>query len=215
VIEFPPNWATGVAFVTSGPLPRGIQPHQLRRFRRLIAVDGGLRHCQKLGLTPDLAIGDFDSVQLPAHPDFPVIGAPRDKDLTDLEMALEQELDGWGAIFGGIGARADHTATHLLLLQRHPGKLFIMAPNELTFAFEGTFQFSCHPGQLVSLIPLYGPSKLRTEGLHWELRDEQLDLNRIGISNRCTGPHCTVHAQGTILCSLHRPARKPSTWLPE
>jgi thiamine pyrophosphokinase len=208
------KFQTGVAFITSGPLPRtGLKKH-LQRYSRRIAVDGGLRHLQALHLQPDLAIGDFDSIPAPANPPYPLITQPSDKDQTDLELALHQELTphNWGAIFGSVGGRIDHSATHLLLLARHPTRLFFISPKELVFAFQGTLHLNTMPGQMVSLIPLYGPTRVRTEGLHWELHDEVLDLKRIGISNRCEGRSCTIAADGVLLCSLHRAGRREAGW---
>jgi thiamine pyrophosphokinase len=209
------DWQSGVALITSGPLPRAGLAAHLQRYGRRIAVDGGLRHCQAMGIVPDLAIGDFDSVPIPVNPPFPLITAPCDKDQTDLEMALAHELtaERWGAIFGSVGGRFDHTATHFLLLARHPRRLFLISPKELVFATQGTLELETLPGQMISLIPLYGPAQLQTQGLHWELHHEQLDIDRIGISNRATGRRCTISVtQGTILCCLHRTGSKPAVW---
>jgi len=63
----------------------------------LIAVDGGLHHLKRLGLKPDLLIGDLDSVD--ANELAEVIDAGIEvqrflpaKDQTDLELALEYTL---------------------------------------------------------------------------------------------------------------------------
>jgi thiamine pyrophosphokinase len=51
------------------PAPERVRD-QLTRDDFLIAVDGGLRHLESLGLTPDLIIGDLDSIdqaQLQLH----------------------------------------------------------------------------------------------------------------------------------------------------
>jgi thiamine pyrophosphokinase len=61
----------------------------------VIAADGGLRHAARLGLAPDLLVGDLDSVaptDLDAYPGLPVERHPTDKDALDLELALDAAL---------------------------------------------------------------------------------------------------------------------------
>ena len=53
----------------------------------IITTDGSSVEALKLGITPDLAIGDFDSGEL--NKDLPNIKIyPKMKDETDLELAL-------------------------------------------------------------------------------------------------------------------------------
>ena len=53
----------------------------------IIAADAGFRLCRELGLTPDLLLGDFDSMEEPkdfAH----LIRVPVEKDDTDTMLGL-------------------------------------------------------------------------------------------------------------------------------
>ena len=81
----------------------------------IIAADGGYRHCQEAGLTPNLLLGDFDSLDtLP--PSVEVLRYPVDKDDTDSMLALKLGLDrGFTTfhIYGGTGGRMDHTLANL------------------------------------------------------------------------------------------------------
>src|SRR5690606_4005782 len=59
----------------------------------VLAANGGSRHVQALGLTPDLVIGDLDSISPALREQFEAQGvamrqAPVRKDETDLELAL-------------------------------------------------------------------------------------------------------------------------------
>jgi thiamine pyrophosphokinase len=59
----------------------------------VIAADGGARHCLKLGIKPQVVIGDFDSLTRDELATFEKSGTkliryPVDKDETDLELAL-------------------------------------------------------------------------------------------------------------------------------
>ena len=83
----------------------------------VIAADGGLQHTEKLGLRPDVILGDFDS--LGYIPDqgqvFPV-----QKDDTDSMLAVRQGLQ-MGCrrfLFYGCldGPRLDHTAANFQVL---------------------------------------------------------------------------------------------------
>ena len=80
----------------------------------LIAADGGLAHVQALGLTPDIILGDFDSLgYVPEGANvFPVR-----KDDTDTMLAIRRGLElGYHnfLIYGGLdGPRLDHTLANI------------------------------------------------------------------------------------------------------
>ena len=98
----------------------------------LIAADGGLDHLKKLGLTPDVIIGDFDSVadvcEMPGE--IEVIRYPTEKDETDSYLAYRLGYErGFREfhIYGGTGGREDHTFANYCLL--------LKAKNENSSAF--------------------------------------------------------------------------------
>jgi thiamine pyrophosphokinase len=85
----------------------------------VIAADAGYRICQREGITPDLLLGDFDSMEEPA--DFPNIRrVPVEKDDTDTMLAAREAVQqGCEAVFlyGGTGGRrTDHTLANLQTL---------------------------------------------------------------------------------------------------
>jgi thiamine pyrophosphokinase len=72
-----------------------LQYRKLCRGRYKIAVDGGYRFFQRTGLSPDMILGDFDSLkQLPKEipPHIKIITHPENKDKTDSHLALEHCL---------------------------------------------------------------------------------------------------------------------------
>ena len=82
----------------------------------VIAADGGWRWCRSAGLTPDLLLGDFDSLgEVPAFDH--ILRVPVEKDDTDTGLALREGLRrGCGEffIYGGTGGRRlDHTLANL------------------------------------------------------------------------------------------------------
>ena len=84
----------------------------------VIAADGGLRHTEKLGLTPDAVLGDFDSLG------FCPEGAnvfPVEKDDTDAMLAVRLGLERGCEeflLYGSLdGPRLDHTVANFQTLQ--------------------------------------------------------------------------------------------------
>lgn len=176
--------------------------------QRIIAVDAGLIYCKRANLTPDFLVGDFDSCPkevLDAYSEIPRTRLPRDKDETDLEVAIQEE---WKrgvetiTLFGAWGKRIDHSLTNALILGRHPGKLRMETEAETAFAICGKVELICPVGQVISLIPLYGQAKgIYTFGLKWELKNGTLDQNFVGISNVSLKPRVTIEVQdGLLLC---------------
>lgn len=87
------------------PLPPG--PEDV-----VLAADGGYRHCQTAGITPDLLLGDFDSLESERPDNIPTHTFPVEKDDTDTMLAIRYGLEqGYQTfhLYGGTGGRMDHT----------------------------------------------------------------------------------------------------------
>lgn len=85
----------------------------------VIAADAGYRVCCAAGITPDLLLGDFDSMEQPE--DFSNIHrSPVEKDDTDTMLAVKTAIDSGCKevyIYGGTGGkRLDHTIANLQTL---------------------------------------------------------------------------------------------------
>ena len=92
----------------------------------VIAADAGYHTCLKLGIRPDLLLGDFDSMPMPEY-DGAVVRLPVEKDDTDTMAAVRTALENDCKevfIYGGTGGkRLDHTLANLqtLLFLRRQG----------------------------------------------------------------------------------------------
>lgn len=158
----------------------------------VVAADGGARRCAEWGIVPHLTVGDLDSAT------GATAGAierhPRDKDETDLELALVAALERGATdivLIGALGGpRRDHDATNLLLLA-HPRHARI----RLSAVCGGTRVRALHGGDelalegqvadIVTLVPVAGDAEgIETEGLRYALRGGSLTFGSArGVSN--------------------------------
>jgi thiamine pyrophosphokinase len=164
----------------------------------IIAADGGTHHCIRLGIKPDLVVGDFDSLDEPEIAYLQTAGAylvrydPR-KDFTDLELALEHALKNGATealVLGALGERWDQTLANLLLpAAKSLSGLEIRlldGTQEISLLRGGeTCQMEGQPGDTLSLIPLtLEANGVQTQGLEYPLHQETLYLGATrGISN--------------------------------
>ena len=83
-----------------------------------IFCDSGLKHKERLNLTPNLIIGDFDSYEEP-ETDIETIVLPCEKDDTDTFFAAKEGLKrGFDEflIIGAVGGRLDHSLGNISIL---------------------------------------------------------------------------------------------------
>jgi len=83
-----------------------------------IFCDAGLNHQEKLGITPNLIVGDFDSTEKP-NTSIETIQLPREKDDTDTFFAVKEALRRGFKDFlflGVIGNRFDHSLCNISCL---------------------------------------------------------------------------------------------------
>lgn len=87
----------------------------------IIAADSGYRNAKALGVTPALAVGDFDSMpenELPRG--IERLTVPAEKDFTDAQLAVDIAMKKGCrriTIVGGLGGRLDHTLSCLGILE--------------------------------------------------------------------------------------------------
>lgn len=165
----------------------------------VICADGGFRHMDKLGLTPDIIIGDMDSVKADLHGEKTIVYPVR-KDFTDSEIAVNYAIDNGFSdlvLIGFTGTRTDHTLTNLFLLkgisERGARAEIIDEHNIIRYAEKENI-IRGKKGDIVSIIPIGGDvSGITTEGLDYPLFSETLEFGKgRGVSNVMTGDACRI-----------------------
>ena len=193
----------------------------------VIAADSGIGHAHALGLTVDVALGDFDSVAPAALQQAVDAGAvverhPEAKDATDLELALDAALVRGARrvlVLGGHGGRLDHLLANAAVLasdrfaaveivaQMGAAVVTVIRPEA---SLVGT------PGDLVSLLAVGGPAEgVTTEGLRYPLAGEVLMPGSTrGVSNVLAGPGASVRLDRGVLLAVQPGPPEPDERTP-
>jgi len=180
----------------------------------IICADGGTHHALALGLKPNLVIGDLDSVTDAElqKADARIIQFSRDKNETDLELALNYALEQKPTsilIIAALGNRLDQTLGNISLLS--DARLATLDCRlddgvEEVFFCRDQAKAEGRRGDIVSLIPWNGAVKgISTNGLRWQLNHESLypDKTR-GISNEMLEAVAEVSVETGLLLIIHR-----------
>ncbi len=180
----------------------------------IIAVDNGLEQVAKLGLAPDLIVGDLDSVApelLARYQSCEKLLHPEQKNETDTELALSWCFQNGIAsvvICNDLKGRFDHALGIIqnILLAHHQGmEAVIESENQQAFFLQKVTSLKGKEGMLLSLLAWGGKARFEdSEGLAYPLDGLTLypHLSR-GISNRITAPAATLRlVSGEVLALL-------------
>jgi thiamine pyrophosphokinase len=182
----------------------------------VIAADGGAASLDRLGRTPDVLVGDLDSIDPTLVARLAVAGTtverhPVDKEASDTELAVELAI-GAGArsvvVLGAMGgSRLDHELANLLLLADpalagHNVRA-VRGSTRVHAVHDGErLELDGSPGELVTLLPVGGDAfGVTTEGLRWPLDRATLRMGRSrGLSNEVVASPTSVRiTNGTLL----------------
>lgn len=183
----------------------------------IICADGGARHVLALDVKPNLIIGDMDSVEKADLQKLRDDGVsiepfPRDKDETDLELAIRHAVKLRPKriiIVAALGGRLDQTIANIALLTDMRLVGFDVRLDdgvEQIFLCRDQVEVHGRSGDLVSLIP-WGTSvhHIQTQGLKWALNDEALHPEKTrGVSNEMNGDTALVSIGSGLLLIVHR-----------
>ena len=175
----------------------------------VIAADGGLRHTERSGVTPDEILGDFDSLGYVPQGSrvFPI-----EKDDTDAMLAARRGLElGYREFlfYGSLdGPRLDHTIANFQTLQfladRGAVGYLIGRDYIATVIRQETISFLAGAEGIFSLFCL-GPDAggVSIEGLHYPLTNGTLTSGfPLGVSNHFTGRPAKITVETGSLLAL-------------
>ena len=173
----------------------------------VIAADGGLMHTEKLGITPDEILGDFDSLgHIPEGANvFPV-----EKDDTDAMLAVRRGLSlGYRefVLYGSLdGPRLDHTVANFQTLQylADCGAVgYLVGETYLvTVVRDGAIHFPAGAEGTISVFCLGADAEgITLEGLYYPLNRGTLTAGfPLGVSNHFTGQEANLSVEkGSLL----------------
>ena len=104
-----------------GPIDPAAITERPEKGDMLIAADSGWNNATLLGVTPDVLMGDMDSLGDKKVPGgVEIYRVPAEKDLTDTQLAVEYALQNGArdiVIIGGLSGRLDHTVSNLAILE--------------------------------------------------------------------------------------------------
>ena len=184
----------------------------------VIAADGGLRHTENLGLTPNAVLGDFDSLG------YTPKGAgvfPVEKDDTDAMLAvrlgLRRGCDEF-LLYGSLdGPRLDHTVANFQTLQflaDHGAVGYLIGNTTIvTVVKNGKIIF---PAGLSGTISVFCMGKdaegVIERGLFYGLENGVLSSGfPLGVSNHFTGEKAEISVEnGSLLVLWNRNCGFPS-----
>ncbi len=184
----------------------------------IISVDGGAGHLRKMGINPNILIGDFDSANLKdidfyINKGIKVLQFPVEKDMTDSELAIEMasELGAEELVFvGALGTRIDHSFANIMLLKRMMDmglKGSIVDEHNEIYMFNSNFSINKKEGRKLSLIPITEKvTGVSTNGLKYPLNNATMVLGTSwGISNEFEEEVASVSIEsGILLACLSR-----------
>lgn len=180
-----------------------------------ICADGGVRHAAKLGIKPDLVVGDFDTltpeeVERTCKNGVKIRRYPCRKDYTDTHIALLQAVEmGYCEIdiIAAWGGRLDHTLANIMLLalpEAENARLRILDEKHEAYLVRNKAKFSGKTGEIISLLPLSDcVSGVFTKGLEYNLENGILKMGiPIGVSNSFADSEVEIEIKKGLLLAI-------------
>ncbi|RWC04400.1 thiamine diphosphokinase [Mesorhizobium sp.] len=182
---------------------------------RVIAADAGISHARTLRLTPELWVGDFDSVPADLPDELAAVPRqvfPAEKDKTDGELAIAAALErgATSLVLAGAfgGKRTDHAFLHLALgvrlAEAGTEVLLTSGAQEGVPLLPGKAGFDYADGTLFSILGFSDLAGLTVTGAKWPLNHVEVAFgSSLTISNEVKGRLEVALGSGSALLLAH------------
>lgn len=161
----------------------------------IIAADGGYDSLKKRGYTPDLLIGDFDSIMSDIPDGIRTLKHPKEKDETDMFLAYYEGVKlGYDefVMLGATGGRLDHTYANLSLLlyaKEHGHNVTVIDERNVILCLKNeAITLTGEKGATLSVFAFGSEAHgVTLKGTKYEVENTSLSPNfPLGVSNEFT-----------------------------
>lgn len=160
----------------------------------IVAVDRGLGFLIDNGIKYDIIMGDFDSLESIYLYDIKenrdkVISFNKDKDMTDLELAINHVIENGISditIYGAMGTRLDHTVGNIYMLKKYKDfNLTLINENNKIIFVENDISIQKNENyKYISFLPTNDICEFSVTGVKWPLQNHILEYgSSLTISN--------------------------------
>lgn len=180
----------------------------------VICADKGVVHAKKLGIAPDLIVGDFDSLGYKPDNDCRIMSFDPEKDDTDLMIAVKEAVKRNKKcieIYGALGGRLDHTIGNIQALayavQNGASASFISDSDIATVYKPGKYEVKNKKGFSLSLFSFSEKvCSLTISGVKYPLENGCITNSfPIGVSNEIIGETADIaFEKGLLLLVMSR-----------
>lgn len=171
----------------------------------IICADSGYDHAVRMGLTPAVVLGDFDSISA-VPKNIEIIRYPVKKDSTDSEIALmwgrEQGIGDF-LFLGATGDRADHSLANIMMAADMVNRgevAAILSGRSIIYPVKDKILLDVPVGTIVSMVALTRCRGVSNKNLEYPLDNYTLECGSTrGVSNIAAGVPCEISLQSGLM----------------
>ena len=203
-----------VLIVANGEWPKQFELETVGTYRVVIALDGAANRLIGSNVTPDVLLGDLDSVSESVLEQCKALGITivhtPDQQSSDISKGLEwaqrtypdSEVDIIGV---EIGRYDHHLAAYSALFECNSDATILLNGWQARRVTQTPTNIETEPNSIISLIPFGNVTGATIKGCQFSLNNESLTTGTRGISNKATGRSITVSVEsGDLLLLIMR-----------
>ena len=203
-----------VLIVANGEWPKQFELETVGTYRVVVALDGAANRLIGSNVTPDVVLGDLDSVSASVLEQckasgITIVHTP-DQQSSDISKGLEwvqrtypdSEVDIIGV---EIGRYDHHLAAYSALFECNSDATILLDGWQARRVTQTPINIETEPNSTISLIPFGNVTGATIKGCQFSLNNESLTTGTRGISNKATGRSISVSVEsGDLLLLIMR-----------
>ena len=201
-----------VLIVANGEWPSSFNlQHERTTYDQLVALDGAANRLLELNLTPDVIVGDLDSITTSVlnqceSSGVHIVRIPS-QEKSDISKGLqwvqqEQPNAKIDVIGVEIGRYDHHLAAYSALFECQSSATLLLNGWTATRVDSNPTTFQVKPHAIISLIPFGSVQGVALEGCQYPLQNASLTTGTQGVSNKAIESEIVVSAQSGNLLLL-------------